>query len=295
MSVYGVDRTVGALIEQLHAWVMMMEGSPSPLGESGPQKPVVERDQYHSLHDYVRSAFLTLCTLKPALAEQYVGFVLKDERAARTSAECIVMSPGNLAAAAPALLAELTAKTLIAEKKPRARRYGSLDRPEPFTHTDTKFLSPAPARGPFLGLLNSAPAIGLSLIRQIVSHASTFDGSQERTTSDDSVTILLANGPRRFTNARSYFWSRDGQGRYSVTSALMALEAWSHDRVERGDDVDAVIADALGDGEMPVAFLLLAVDVVLSHWAKAWRAAVPFAASPGLLAWNRARQLHDRT
>lgn len=290
-SVYTVDPIVGALVEQLYAWLMMMEGSPSPLGESGPPRPVVERGQYDSLHDYLRSAFLALCTLKPALAEQYVEFVLKDERAARTSAECIVMSPGNLAAAAPAPLAELTAKTLIAEKKPRARRYGSLDRPEPFTHTDKKFLSPAPARGPFLGLLNNAPAIGLSLIRQIVDHASTFDGS--RIANDDSVTILLANERRQFTNSQSYFWSRDGQGHYSVTSALMALEAWSHDRVERGDDVDAVIADVLGDGEMPAAFLLLAVDVVLSHWPKAWRAAVPFAASPELLAWDRSRQLHD--
>jgi ABC transporter len=292
-SVYVVDPIAGTLVEQLHAWLMMMEGSPSPLGESGPPKPTVERDRYQSLHEELRSAFLALCTVRPALAEHYLGLVLKDKDAARTSAEQIVMSPGNLAAAAPALLAELTAKTLISDTKRRARRYGNFDRQEPFTHTDAKFLSPAPSRGPFLGLLNSAPTIGLSLIRQIVNHASTFDGSRSRDARNDAVTILLANGPRRFTNVRSYFWSRDGQGRYSVTSALMALEAWSHDRIDRGDDVDAVIADILGDGEMPAAFLLLVVDVILSHWAKAWRSVVPFAASPELLAWDRSRQVHD--
>lgn len=293
-AIYAVDPIIGLLVEQLHAWLMMMEGRPRAAGGDGPPKPVVEHDQHHSLHEYLRSAYLALCALKPALADEYLDFVLTDERASRMSAESIIMSPGNLAVAAPGKLAALTTETLIAETSPRKRGYGSSERPEPFTHTDSKFLSPAPARGPFLALLDSDPKTGLALIRRIVQHASAFDVSRTRTENDDSVTILLTGGPRRFNDRRSYFWSRDAQRYYSVTSALMALEAWSHARMDRGDLVEDVIADILGDEELPAAFLLLAVDLLLSHWAKAWRAAVPFVASPELLAWDRSRQIHDR-
>ena len=139
-----------------------------------------------------------------------------------------------------------------------------------------------------------APKIGLSLIRQIVLHTCTFGRETPSTSGDDAVVIEFDDGPRRIPFVRSYFWSRDAQGLYCVTSALMALEAWGHYRIDAGDDIGAVISDILGDDEVPAAYLLVIVDLLLSHWPESRKAAIPFVGSPQLLAWDRQRQTHDQ-
>ncbi len=290
------DPLAGVLVAHLHAWLMMIEGAPSPLGTDGPPAACVDYDNRSNFHGYLRSVFLTLSGRRPDLAEQYLQLLLQNDKAGRHSAEAVILSPGDLATAAPAALAKLTAKTLINIEVPKrhslSRSYGD---DEPFTFADKRFLSPSPARGPFLDLLMKAPATGLALVRQIVSHACRYDaragGSSQN---DDALTLEFPDGPRRFPYQGSYYWSRDGQGSYSVTSALMALEAWAHHRVDGGDDVAAVIADILGDGESPAAFLLVAIDVILSHRSKAIAAAIPFAGSPELLSRDRSRVSHDR-
>jgi hypothetical protein len=73
----------------------------------------------------------------------------------------------------------------------------------------------------------------------------------------------------------------------------MALEAWSHARVERGDAPDQVIADILGPEGSPAAYILVAVDILISHWPKTLTALVPFLGSPELLSLDRTRQAHD--
>jgi hypothetical protein len=85
-------------------------------------------------------------------------------------------------------------------------------------------------------------------------------------------------------------WSRSHDS-YVVASALMALEGWAHARVERGEPIPAVIDDVLGPEGSPAAFLLVAVDVMLSHWPKTRACLWPFAASASLLAmdWQRSR------
>ena len=54
----------------------------------------------------------------------------------------------------------------------------------------------------------------------------------------EAVVVELESGPRRFPYPGSYYWSRNAQGAYCVTSALMALEAWGHRRIDDGEDVD---------------------------------------------------------
>jgi hypothetical protein len=73
----------------------------------------------------------------------------------------------------------------------------------------------------------------------------------------------------------------------------MALEAWAHRRIEAGETVEIVLTDVLGPSESPAAFLLVAVDLLLSHWPKSREAAVPFLACPELLCLDRGRQSHD--
>lgn len=103
---------------------------------------------------------------------------------------------------------------------------------------------------------------------------------------------MLAAGPRSFLWQRSYSWSR-GHDSQIVASALMALEAWAHRRIEAGEDPQAVIDDILGPEGSPAANLLVAVDVMLSHWPTTRDCPAPFAASAELLALDRERYAHD--
>jgi hypothetical protein len=73
----------------------------------------------------------------------------------------------------------------------------------------------------------------------------------------------------------------------------MALEAWAHKRVEDGDPTQSVVAQIVGDPAMSNAALLVAVDVVLSHWPQSSEAALPVVACPELLCMDRLRPNHD--
>ena len=73
----------------------------------------------------------------------------------------------------------------------------------------------------------------------------------------------------------------------------MALEAWGHRRIEAGEPFHKVLADVLGPPGAPAAYLLVAVDLLLSHWPKSREAAVPFLACPELLCLDRQRIVHD--
>ena len=102
-----------------------------------------------------------------------------------------------MAQAAPKALAELTAAILINEPKKERRGFGGYERDEPFTYADHQFLSPSPARGPFLDLLVHSPKDGLALIRQLILHACTF-GSRTPPGTVEAVVVELESGPRRF-------------------------------------------------------------------------------------------------
>ena len=126
----------------------------------------------------------------------------------------------------------------------------------------------------------------------LVDHAIAFySGGREY--GADAFIIVFPDGERVFSWTHSYTWSREVDSCYCVTSALMALEAWAHRRIESGESVEAVLVDVLGPPGSPAAFLLVAVDLILSHWPKSREAAVPFVACPELLCMDHQRQLHD--
>jgi len=74
----------------------------------------------------------------------------------------------------------------------------------------------------------------------------------------------------------------------------MALEAWAHQRIESADDFEGVLKDVLGPPGASAAFVLIAVDLIISHWPKSQAAAVPFLGCPELLSGDRTRQLQDQ-
>ncbi|MET4016060.1 hypothetical protein [Bradyrhizobium sp. S3.2.12] len=246
----------------------------------------LETDASETLLKDLRLNF-KFCSFKtPDLAKQYLTLV-GDLEHDRTASEAVIEFRGTLAQAAPQELANLTAKALInTEPRQRGGRYGGIE-DRAFHFVDHKLHPAAPAQGPFLELLNSAPDIGIELIRRIVRHAVEYD-SDKQEVGDDRFLIDDGHQVRAFPWADTYLWSRGNAHYDAVNSALMALEAWAHQRVEAGDTVQSVLDRVLIDGD-PAAFVLIAVDILISHWPKSKEAAVPLLACPELLCADRTR------
>ncbi|HUZ95836.1 MAG TPA: hypothetical protein VMU57_13085, partial [Edaphobacter sp.] len=250
----------------------------------------IDYDRMRSLESDIRNAFLFFASRTPQLAAKYLRSLGSRQRG-EDAIHSILKFRGTLAQAAPAELADLTVNALIRKPDQQGRRrHGETE--EPFEYVDHDFLPASPSQGPFLDLLTHSTQHGLVLIRKLVDHALSFySGGSEP--GADAITIAFHEGERSFPWRRSYYWSRDANGNYSVTSALMALEVWAHRRIEAGENFDSVLSDVLGPEGSPAAYLLIAVDLVLSHWPKSRDFAIPFLASPELLSLDRERQLHD--
>jgi hypothetical protein len=289
----GLDPLTPTLLKWLYDWLIEIETSCDGEKFSDRRKPFgggIPHDGIQKLESALRTGFLLFCHRTPDLAADYLS-ALKGRRHNESIVEGILKFRGSLAQAAPAELADLTATALIRYRKPERRRR-EYDTGQPFGFLDHDFLPESPAQGPFLELLTHAPQHGLPLIRRLVDHAVAFN-SDGKPYGSNAIIIPL-KGKRSFPWVETYFWSRSSNY-YCSTSALMALEAWAHMRIERGEDLDAVLTDVLGAPEAPAAYLLVAVDLLLSHWPKTLEAAVPFLGSPELLSIDRERQVHDHT
>lgn len=290
----GLDPLTPTLLKWLHRWLIEIENSREgdfserhePFGGGVPY------DRLRDLESSLRASFLLFCHRAPQLAVDYLT-TLKIRRHNDTIVESILKFRGSLAQAAPAELAELTAAALIRKSERNSRREYDIE--GPFGFLDHQFLPESPAQGPFLDLLIHAPQQGLPLIRRLVDHAIVYhSGGKPHGT--NAITVRLPDGERTFPWVNSYNWSRPASSNhYCVTAGLMALEAWAHRRIESGDDFVAVLGDVLDGPDAPAAYLLVAVDLILSHWPECAEAAVPFLACPDLLSLDRERQIHDST
>ena len=255
----------------------------------------------------LHSGFLAVCHNVPSLATRYLNSLAKcrwHDGAIRT----VWSLSSSVARVAPQELADLTVALLIPGRKNRELRRPSgipvslsdltssgsdYREREPFGSSDLAFTPPSPTHGPFLALLDHAPAIGLKLIRRLVDHAIAVR-SRGQPHGIDEITVAFAEGGRVFSSIDTYMWSRVwGNGDPCVQSALMALEDWAHRRIAGGEDVEAVLADVLPSAGGPAAYLLVAVDILLSHWPKSREAAIPFLACPELLCLDLQRMSGD--
>lgn len=191
-----------------------------------------------------------------------------------------------IAPVAPAELADLILSSLVETPQRRGRRERAL------TFADSDYLPASPAQPPFLDLLKANSAEGLRLIRTLVAEAITFH-TGGRAPDADGFTVDLGQGPRFFPWTGSYLWSRDQSHEYSAASGLKALEAWSHQRLDTGEPIDDVLGDIVGPDGSCAAYLLVAIDVLLSHFGAGRDALASFIADPELMATDRARQSHD--
>ncbi len=290
----GLGPLTPLLLPSLYIWLIEIETARDAKYFRDLREPFggeLDREQIASLESELRAGLLLFCHRKPELALEYLRSLNRRRHRPEDIIRSILKFRGSLAQAAPAELAELTAAALIPEQR-RDEEDDHHGLRGPFTHHDLDFVSASPAQGPFFELLVHAPQHGLPLVRRLVDRAiSYYSGGREYGT--DAIIIAFPDGERAFPWTRSYAWSREGGGRNCVTSALMALEASAHRRIETGESIETMLADVLGPPGSPAAFLLVAVDLLLSHWPKSRETAVPFVACPELLCLDRERQLHD--
>ena len=291
-SMLFVDSLTPHIATTLADWLVEIEAAEDH-SLRDPDPPRFSALPYHDLAGLgtaMRQAFFLMATRVPQRAQSYLRNQLSRRNPSHSIRE-IMKFRGMLAKAAPSELADLTLAGLIQNPEDR-HRDGHPVRDDTFTHLDRDFLPSSPAQGPFLDLLNAASEHGLRLVRRLVEHAISVR-SHGADAGDDGFLLELSSGLRFFPWQRTYFWSRQVNAGYAVESGLLALEAWAHTRLDRGDATEDVIADVLGQDGSPAAFVLVAVDLLISHWPKTMAAAVPFLGCPGLLSFDRQRQLRD--
>lgn len=250
----------------------------------------LDSDQLRKLESDLRTYFALFCFRAPALAARYLRALIQrnhNEQAVRS----ILRSSSAFAQAAPSELAKLTVAALIPERD-ADKRNSRHRRSEPFTWFDRDLLPASPAQGPFFQLLTHDPEEGLTVVRRLVEHAVKHCYG-DRESGNDSISIVLDGELRAFPWAQTYNWSRQGAGYHCLNSALMALEAWGHRRIESGDEFEDVLTDVLGPPGSSAAYLLVAVDLIISHWPLSREPAIPFVASPELLSLDQERKVYD--
>lgn len=291
------DKTLTPLIlTQFKIWLTQIESAadwddwrtrrdqPPPFGG------VLNDDQLKRIEDEMRTYLALLAVRVPDVAKQYLTHVRALKRRDGIY-HALMKMRGTLAQAAPEELAEATLDYLRKPQKEKDDERRERRRPSmngALAHADKDFLEVAPSQGPFYDLLKHSSQVGLRLIRTLIDEVIAFHTGGKKP-GDDNVFILeMPDGPRRFPWLNTFMWS-DHSSYYSVTSALMALEDWSHERAENGEDIASIIADIIGEDETPAAYLLVAIHVIVSHWPRSAAAGVPFVGCPELLSFDLSR------
>jgi hypothetical protein len=289
-----IDPLAPQLLEQAYNWLQQLEAQSKSWSarSKGTLTSAFEDHEVRELEQTLRMTFFLFARRVPDLATAYLDSLNGSDSKDRIVVN-ILNQPGSLAQAAPKALADLTARTLLSQDESESQSANGRDRP--FGWIDYKFIPASPKHGPFYDLLKVAPELGLDLIRRIVDHALSYY-TRGRPHGQDMLRIPLPDGYRDFPWRRSYNWSREVSNVSGcVTSALMALEAWAHERMQNGDTPEQVIGDVLGTTDpVPAAYLLVAVDIILSHWPRTREVAVPFLACPELLCLDRERMVGDQ-
>ncbi len=282
----GADPLTPAITRRMYGWLESFEAGTLFAGVAKPAAGDWHRRR--SLGGEIRSAFLRFCDATPDLAVVYLERILAGP-VNGPIVTSVLKDSGRLAFVTPGRLADLAMRSMVPHSEPSGRTGRRAARA--FGSWDHELYPPSPRQVPFLSLLEASPGHGLRLVRRIVDRAIQDDDPDGHRDAVRPV-LIFDDGPRPFDHPRSYRLSREASSG-PLASALMALEQWGHLRLERNDDARDVIADVLGDGAAPAAYLLVAVDLILSHWPSTATASAPFVGCPTLLSWDLERAVVD--
>lgn len=288
----GMDPLTPIVLERVLSYLLRLESGQLVVDGTPANGYVVLTGAERELAQELRGTFLLFCTRTPQLAAAYLTTVHTRPRGERVAQEIMRMR-GLASQAAPAAMADLTLRALI----PTTEQLEE-DSPDyiqgPFLGSDGDYLPASPVSGPFLELLEAAPAEGLRVIRLVVDHAATYYKTYWDAADEVHFAIDFDDGTRTFSRPSSYTWARGGDSSAVAASALMALESWGHKRLERGDSAQEVLAEVLGADGSPAAVLLVAVDLVLSNWERCAEIGWRLLGSPELLAMDTMRYARDQ-
>ncbi|MGO8082293.1 hypothetical protein [Rhizobium leguminosarum] len=281
----GVSQYGQKTCRMLFKWLMQLDIPDAKIDiPSPPDAPKIQGQARQQLISDLRSMTLLLAGNAPEETKTYLTAVEAENNSYKFKA--IRPFGRALAKPAPRELAALVERSLIETPHHDEASRSWTDRALSFADTD--YLPASPAQPPFLDLLEAAPDTGLALIRKLVETSVTFH-ARGKITTNNGYTLVFDGKPRFFPWIQTYFWARGQAQEYSAASGLMALEAWSQERLDKGDDVQAVLGDILGPEGSCAAYLLTAIDVLLSHWPTTRDALAPFLANPELLSNDRTR------
>jgi hypothetical protein len=285
------------ILQKLYDWLTRIEDAKRPVTmrdlREAMKKVDLDFSQMNEVHEEIRMTFLAFCHLKPELAEQYLAGTDPDRH---SEARDILRFPGSALKAAPTAFVDFALAVLIPKEDEDALYRNRHDRFGPFGVYDTDFVPTSPGQGPFFALLESSPSEGLRLVRALTEHATQWhreEYSAERR-AFPVMTIPFPDGPKSYEGGLGiYQWARGGTGALVATSALMALEAWAHRQIDQERPFGEILHAVLGPSGSSVAFVCVAVDLVLSHWSVAENLAWPMLATPKLLVFDHVRHLQD--
>lgn len=255
--------------------------------------PCLNIDHADDVRNEIRMIVFTFANLNPAAAARYLSGI-NAEPINHHDQETLLKSPGTMPEAAPGPYADFVLDTLIEkddrDRYRRRRDYG------PFEIHAHVFLDMTADGGPFLAVLKASREDGLRLVRGLVEHATQWrrEQYQRERRPFPQINIPFPGNAQIFEGDLTvYRWARASGPSLIPATALRALEAWGHLDIEAGRPFMEVLEDILGPNCSSVAFLSIAVDLVLSHWQAAADVAWPLAANPRLLQLDEDRFRHD--
>lgn len=243
----------------------------------------------------------------PAQVCEYLSALQAMKRVPRSAVEQVLLYSPILSEVCPAQLVDLALHVMLRPlpEEVARRATGSMFGNGISSHDwqslsiddQHSFFPSAPTREPFPSLFSKSPDEARRLVRLLGNHAieawrqlHRFD--YERSGTPISMVLNFPWGSQTFWGAaQQYVWSRGTWGSHAVGSALMALEAWAFNEVEKGRAVDDVLHDVL-DGHQGVGALGVAAAVVLEtqHCSET---TLPILASQRLWAWDIQRKVSD--
>jgi hypothetical protein len=280
------------IVELLFEWLTRIEAAMTPrvFRDIRAAPPDLNIPHLSDVRDDIGMTAFAFSHLNSSAANGYLSR-LNPDTVRHHDAEAILRAPGTLPKAAPAAFVNFTLGALI-EKEDRNELYRNRRDFGPFDIHEHLFLPASPGQGPFFELLENAPAEGLRLIRVLVEDATQWRRNQyvDARQRFPRISIPFPGGTKSFEGDWSvYQWARSRVPSMIVASALMALEAWGHHQIETGRPFEEVLHEVLGSDGSSLAFVSVAVDLVLSHWQEARETAWSMVATPKLLEFDDAR------
>jgi hypothetical protein len=257
-------------------------------------------DDERKIEKSLRALLLASAGDAPEVVGRYLDDRLADRRRLHMVRDQIIRGSGKVATFLPEKLVDFILAALIEEPEARRRRGRSLyddDMHDLGIADHDGFYPASPLRMPFLLLLRQHEAQGLRLIHRLTNHATNSWRERQRRRGWTPLPVrpTFSWGRQSFWgDGQVYQWFRGSWAGAAVESALMALEQWSLERLDAGDDFASVLEKVIS-GSNSVASLGIGVSLSLAAQGKSVPASLPLVTCTHLWGWDIGRVVQDST